>query len=349
MITGIQLHGWAKGPEMVDVAGVAAQSFSTVWLSDQLQSRGVAALLGAIAARTGVGVGTAVTFPFGRNPLEMASTMATLAEFMPEGRQVSMGIGTGGGLVSSLMARENPIERVAEFISLCRALWHGESIRMGDYPRTCEALHLREDARASFTWASEPDVRIVVAGAGPRVLEMAGELADGVICASNYPAHSLAAFRSGQFDSVSNLDSLDRGRERSTRGEFARIYGINLSVSTDREAARTAARRQATLIVSQQPPENLSRAGFEPADYAETRAAVKAGDGVVAAADLLPQHVADNLVISGTPSDCIDALAEVLAYAKGAGFTEAYIGAPVGPDPREAVELLTSQVLPELG
>ncbi|MBA8963660.1 LLM class flavin-dependent oxidoreductase [Rhodococcus opacus] len=348
MIKGIQLHGWADGPQMVEVAEIAAGSFETVWLSDQLQSRGVAVLLGAIAARTGVGVGTAVTFPFGRNPLEMASSMATLAEFMPEGRRVTMGIGTGGGLVSALMPLQNPIDRVAEFIAMCRLLWQGEAIRMGDYPQICTALGLREDARASFSWTSKPDVRVVVAGAGPKVLEMAGELADGVICASNFPAHSLAAFRSGQFDAVSNLDALDRGRKRSRRGEFTRIYGVNLSVSADRESACAAARRQATLIVSQQPPENLHRVGFEPSDYAATRAALKAGDGVDAAADLLPQEVADQLVVSGTPGDCIEALAELLGYAEDAGFTEAYIGAPVGPDPREAVELLTSQVLPEL-
>lgn len=349
MITGIQLHGWAPGPQMVEVAEMAAGSFETVWVTDQLQSRGVATLLGAIAARAGVGVGTAVTFPFGRNPLEMASTMATLAEFMPPGRQVSMGIGTGGGLVSALMARERPVERVAEFIRICRTLWRGEALRMGDHPLTCAALALHEDARAAFSWLPrEADVRVVVAGAGPKVLEMAGELADGVICASNYPAHSLAAFRSGQFDAVSNLDALERGRQRSDLSKFTRIYGVNLSISADREAARTAARRQATLIVSQQPPENLHQVGFEPSDYAATRGAVKAGEGVNAAADLLPQEVADRLVVSGTPSDCIEALAELLDYAGAAGFTEAYIGAPVGPDPREAVELLTKHVLPEL-
>nr|ADD73473.1 putative F420-dependent picric acid reductase [Rhodococcus opacus RKJ300 = JCM 13270] len=348
MIKGIQLHGWADGPQMVEVAEIAAGSFETVWLSDQLQSRGVAVLLGAIAARTGVGVGTAVTFPFGRNPLEMASSMATLEEFMPEGRRVTMGIGTGGGLVSALMPLQNPIDRVAKFIAMCLLLWQGPGIRMGDYPQISPALGLREDARASFSWTSKPDVRVLVAGAGPKVLEMAGELADGVICASNFPAHSLAAFRSGQFDAVSNLDALDRGRQRSRRGEFTRIYGVNLSVSADRDSACAAARRQATLIVSQQPPENLHRVGFEPSDYAATRAALKAGDGVDAAADLLPQEVADQLVVSGTPRDCIEGLAELLGYAEDAGFTEDYICAPVGPDPCEAVELLTSQVLPEL-
>lgn len=349
MITGIQLHGWAPGPQMVEVAEMAARSFETVWVTDQLQSRGVATLLGAIAARAGAGVGTAVTFPFGRNPLEMASTMATLAEFMPAGRQVSMGIGTGGGLVSALMARERPVERVEEFIRICRTLWRGETLRMGDHPLTCAALGAHEDARAAFSWLpSEADVRVVVAGAGPKVLEMAGELADGVICASNFPAHSLAAFRSGQFGAVCNLDALERGRDRSDITGFTRIYGVNLSISADREAACAAARRQATLIVSQQPPDNLHQVGFEPSDYAATRAAVKAGEGVNAAADLLPQEVADQLVVSGTPSDCIEALAELLDYAGAAGFTEAYIGAPVGPDPREAVELLVTHVLPEL-
>ncbi|MFF3563636.1 LLM class flavin-dependent oxidoreductase [Streptomyces sp. NPDC002574] len=348
MIKGIQLHAWTAGPSMVEVAEVAARAFETIWVTDQMQSRGVSAVLGAIAARTGAGVGTAVTFPFGRNPLEQASTMATLAEFMPAGRQVSMGIGTGGGLVSALMDRSNPVGRVAELIGICRALWAGETVRLGDFPLTCKDLGLRDDARVSLDWVEDPAVRVIVAGAGPRILEMAGELADGVMCASNFPAHSLAAFRSGQFDAVSNLDRLESGRERSIRGEFTRIYGVNISVSADRAGAKAAARRQAALIVTQQPHENLQRVGFEQSDYAATREAVKAGDGVHAAAELLPQEIADQLIISGAPGDCIEALTELLEYAAGAGFTEAYVGAPVGPDPAEAVELLTSQVLPEV-
>lgn len=345
MINGIQLHAWAGAPEMVAVAEMAAQEFETVWVTDQLQSRSVAAVLGAIAERTGAGVGTAVTFPFGRNPIEQASTMATLAEFMAPGRQVSMGIGTGGGLVSALLSREKPVESVAELIRLCRALWRGEQVRLGDYPLTCARLRMREEGKVDFPWVDDADVRVIVAGAGPKVLEMAGELADGVICASNFPAHSLAAFRCGQFDAISNLASLEVGRARSDRPDFARIYGVNISVSRDRGAACAAARRQATLIVSQQPHENLETVGFEQSDYAATREAVHNGESVARAAELLPQHVADHLVVSGTPDDCVSALGELLDFAATAGFTEAYVGAPVGPDPRESVELLTSHVL----
>ena len=348
MIKGIQLHAWAGGPDIVEVAELAAQQFETVWVTDQLQSRSVAAVLGAVAARTGAGVGTAVTFPFGRNPLEQASTMATLAEFMPPGRQVSMGIGVGGGLIKALMDCANPVDNVAELISMCRVLWKGQPVRFGDYPLTCERLRLRLDAKAEFSWVQDADVRVVVAGTGPKVLEMAGELADGVICASNFPGHSLAAFRSGQFDAVSNLDALEVGRQRSTRPAFTRIYGVNISVSNDREAANTAARRQATLVLSNQRDEALERAGFDKADYAAAQSAVRSGETLVRAADLLPQEVADQLVVSGTPDDCVAALGELLGHAAGAGFDEVYVGAPVGPDPREAVELLTTRVLPAL-
>jgi alkanesulfonate monooxygenase SsuD/methylene tetrahydromethanopterin reductase-like flavin-dependent oxidoreductase (luciferase family) len=348
MIKGIQLHAWTAGPSMVEVAEAAARTFETIWVTDQMQSRSVGAVLGAIAARTGAGVGTAVTFPYGRNPMEQASTMATLAEFMPPGRQVSMGIGAGGGLVSAMMNRSNPVARTAELITFCRTLWRGDAVRMGDFPITCKELGLREDAHASLDWVRDPAVRVIVAGAGPRMLEMAGEFADGVICASNFPAHSLAAFRSGQFDAVSNLDRLERGRERSERREFTRIYGVNISVAADRESATAAARRQATLIIAQQPHESLERGGFEKADYAAAKDAVNAGLSLHEAAELLPQEIADQLIISGTPGDCVEPLAELLEYARGAGFTETYVGAPVGPDPAEAVELLTSKVLPEL-
>jgi 5,10-methylenetetrahydromethanopterin reductase len=345
VIKGIQLHAWAGAPEMVQVAELAAKEFETVWVTDQLQSRGVATVLGAVAARTGASVGTAVTFPFGRNPLEQASTMATLAEFMSPGQRVSMGIGTGGSLVSALMSQEKPVESVAELIRLCRALWRGEHVRLGDYPLTCARLRMRPDGQVGFPWVDNADVRVVVAGTGPKILEMAGEWADGVICASNFPGHSLAAFRSGQFDAVSNLDGLEKGRARSDRAEFARIYGVNISVSADRDAANAAARRQAALIVGAQPHENLQRVGFEQSDYASARAAIHGGESVPRAAELLPQAVADQLVVSGTADDCVSALGELLDHARSAGFTEAYVGAPVGPDPREAVELLTNRVL----
>ena len=348
MITGIQMQGWTDGRGMVACADLAARRFETVWLTDQLQSRSMAVLLGAIAARADIGVGTSVTFPFGRNPLELASTMATLAELVRPPHRVSMGIGTGGALVDALLKKDHAVERVREFILLSQALWQGETVALDDYPFSQSAVGFREGARASLPFSPATAPRVVVAGMGPRVLEMAGEVADGVICASNFPRHSLAAFRSGRFATVSNLDALDKGRRRSSREHFSRIYGINTSVSADRAAAKDAARRQAALIVGQLPRDVLESAGFDPEACAPAQKAIRDGEGIAGAAAVLPQHVADQLIVSGTPADCIETLEELLEHASRAGFTEAYIGAPLGPDPLEAVGLLTTDVLPGL-
>ena len=163
-----------------------------------------------------------------------------------------------------------------------------------------------------------------------------------------FPPHSLTAFRSGRFAQVSGLDAVERGRSRSSRERFARIFGVNVSISGDREAAKAAARRQAALIIGAQPEQALAAAGFDPEECRGVKAAFREGAGVAGAAERLPQRLADELVVSGTPHDCIAGVRELLAHAAAAGFTEAYVGAPVGPRPAEAIRLLSEVVLPEV-
>lgn len=347
-ITGLQLQSWASGPEMVRFARAAAERLDGVWITDQLQSRSASVLLAAIASHVGCSVGTAVTFPFGRNVLEQASNMATIAEFLPPARQIRMGIGSGGALVDAVIARSAAVDRVREAIECTRRLWSGESVTLGDYPKTCAATGFREGAACKLAFPVEREIEALVAGTGPKVLEMAGEVADGIICASNFPTHSLGAFRSGRFDSVSNLDAVDRGRSRSTRERFARVYGINVSVARDGDAARRTARTQAALIIGAQPEATLASAGIEPGEIVAVKQAFRDGRGVAGAAENLSARTAGLLVIAGTPDECVGDLAELLGHAASAGFTEAYIGAPIGPDPSEAIGLITTELIPRL-
>ena len=347
-ITGIQFQAWTSAPQMVEYAREASRRFETIWLTDQFQSRSVSTLLGAIAASVECSVATGVTFPFGRNPIETASTMATLAELVRPPHKAVLGLGTGGALVDALVEKKQPIGRVREVVMLARALWAGETVELDEYPLSSAAGGFREGAKVALSIDTRPAIDVIVTGTGPQIMALAGEHGDGVLCASNFPSHSLAAFKSGQFHAISNLDAVERGRQKSTRTDFRRIYGINVSVSADRDAARAAARRQAALIIGQQPEPVLIAAGFDLDACRGARAAFCEGAGVAGAAERLPQAIADALVISGTPDDCIAGVAELLRFANDAGFTEAYIGAPVGPRPAEAIQLLTDIVLPEL-
>lgn len=347
-INAIQLQTWAPSGELVELAQRASRRFETVLLTDQFQSRNAYTLMGAMAAHASVGVGTCVTFPFGRSPVEVASAFATLRELVPAQRKVLLGLGTGGALVSAVAHTERPVTRVRELIACCRALWSasGEGAKFADYPATVAAGELREDSAVSLNFRANPDIPIVLTGTGPKILELAGEAADGFLVASNFPQHSLAAFRTGRFDEVSQLDAVDRGRAKSERGDFRRIYGINISVSEDGDAARAATRKQAALIVGKQPEEKLAAVGIDPERCAPVKAAFAEGRGVAGAAEALPQEVADGLIISGTPGDCIEGLSELYEHINRAGFTEAYIGAPVGPDLGTAVDLLADVVIP---
>jgi len=333
---------------MVRFAQAAAERFDDVWITDQLQSRSAYVLLSAIASQVGCGVGTAVTFPFGRNVLEQASNIATIAEFLEPSRRIRMGIGSGGALVDALIPRSAAVTRVRETIECTRKLWRGEAVTLGAFRTTCAATGFRETATCKLAFPVEREIEALVAGTGPKMLEMAGEVADGIICASNFPTHSLGAFRSGQFAAASNMDAVDRGRARSERETFARIYGINISVGRDGDAARRTARTQAALIIGGQPEATLAAAGIDPDEIAPVKQAFREGRGVAGAAERLSPRAAGLLVIAGTPDECIGDLAELLAHAAGAGFTEAYIGAPIGPDPAEAIGLITNELMPRL-
>jgi 5,10-methylenetetrahydromethanopterin reductase len=345
-ITAIQMQTWAPSGELVQLAQRASRRFETVLLTDQFQSRNAYALMGAMAAHADVGVGTCVTFPFGRSPIEVASAFATLRELVPAGREVLLGLGTGGALVSTVAHTRRPVERVRELIACCRDIWSGNGAALADYPVTVGAGDLRDDCTVSLNFDADPEIPIVLTGTGPKILELAGETADGFLVASNFPQHSLAAFRTGRFGEVSRLDAVDNGRVRSDRPDFRRIYGINISVSKDRDAAKAGTRKQAALIVGQQPDENLVSAGIDPERCAPVKAAFAEGRGVAGAADVLPQDIADSLIISGTPADCIEGLSELYEHINRAGFTEAYIGAPIGPDVAAAVDLLADIVIP---
>ena len=125
------------------------------------------------------------------------------------------------------------------------------------------------------------------------------------------------------------------------------IFGINVSVSKDRQLARAHARRQVALVVGN--PRlwpDLARVGLDVDSSEEVRDAFDTGLGVDGAAARCSEALADALIISGTPDECVEPITELRDLALAHGYSEFYVGAPLGPDPVEAAELLLSQVVP---
>lgn len=344
---GVQITPWSNSRELVELGRRLSDVFDVVWVQDQMLARNVYPLLGALA-HAGCGVGTNVTYPIGRNPIDIASAAATIGELIPDDREIVIGMGTGGALVNSLFHKDKPVTAVQEAITLMRALWTGESIQLDDFPVLGAALNYRPGATAKLTFpvVRRPDV--VLAGVGPKILAVAAQHADGLISPSNMPTLSRAAFLSGRFGELSGLDGV-RATRPANATPLRLIFGINVSMSKDRERARAHARRQVALVVGNQRLwPDLAAVGLDVESAGEVKAAFDAGLGIEGAAARCSEALADALIISGSPEECVGPMVELRDMASAQGYSEFYVGAPLGPDPVEACELLLTQVIPQV-
>jgi alkanesulfonate monooxygenase SsuD/methylene tetrahydromethanopterin reductase-like flavin-dependent oxidoreductase (luciferase family) len=276
----------------------------------------------------------------------MASAAATLAELLHPGRELAIGLGTGGALVKSLFSTTQGVERVVETMSLMRGLWTGAAVQLDDYPVLGGSLHFRPGAVMQLTVPVERRPDILVAGVGPKILAAAGEHADGLICPSNLPTTSLAAFRTGRFAELSGLQLAAASRPQGS-APLRLVYGINVSVSLDRDAARAHARRQLALVLGN--PRlwpALDAVGLDASCGAEVKQAFDEGLGVAGAAERISGSLADALIVAGNPDECIEGMTQLRDLAVAHGYEEFFVGAPLGPDPAEAAALLASVVIP---
>lgn len=151
----------------------AANGFDRVLYADERFFRDCWATLGYIAARVpDIGLGVCVTDPFVRHPAVTAAAAATVDEV--SGGRFTLGLGAGvSGFAAMGIERTKPLVAVREAISLIRTLLSGEEANMDG---TVIGFH-----GAGLDFASRPNIPVMIATNGPKMLELAGELADEVM------------------------------------------------------------------------------------------------------------------------------------------------------------------------
>lgn len=325
------------------------RSFDTLWMTDVLSYRNTFVLLAAVASQVKMNLGTNISFPYGRNPIDLATAAASISELLGE-KEFVLGLGTGNRVASSVFERTKPISTIRESLVMIRRLFRGETVELDEYPtlRTICSFNSGGVARLFFTPAKP--IPLVVGGVGPKLLRVAGELTDGVIFASVQPNQGLSAFEMGVFGKISGIKELREGLSQrgSSAGRFRMIYGINISVSDDTVSAREQARREAAAVIGSKADETLAAVGIDIGRIQGVRQAFDRGLGFDGAARALPDDLIDKILIYGTPRQIIEKVEKLLNYARNEGFNEFYIGVPVGPDLPKAIELITKQILPSL-
>jgi 5,10-methylenetetrahydromethanopterin reductase len=276
------------------------ENIDSLWLPDsQLIHRDVYICLSLCARETRrIRLATGVTNPVTRDVSVTASAISTLNE-ISAGRMI-LGIGSGDSSVRRMGLSPEKISYFESYVSALRKLCYGDSIKLAN------------GEKASLRWSSAK-IPIFISATGPRILELAGRIGDGVIinvgCAEKSLKDAIEAINRGQ-----NL-----GGNQKSQFSVADFSFIN--ISEDRRSAIDAARPYVIWYLKNS-PKLFERNGISTRDLESCLD--RSGGGFVER-DFIHSHddysendyrsfVTDEMVsafaIAGTPEDCVRKIRE---------------------------------------
>ena len=281
--SGVVLQGAYEPPRFAEmVEEIDGLGFDHLWLTDSsLHARNAYAYLTlAATCSERLTLGTAVTNPLTRHPAITAASAATVDEI--SGGRFVLGIGAGDRPLLALGMKPAAVSSLRASIAAIRALWTGATVDIEDPAFALHDAHLRFPARG--------DIPVYVSASGPRTLELAGEVADGVILL-------VGLFPEGLAWALEHIDrgAAKAGRDRPDVAVFA--YG---SISDDEEQALESARSIAAWF-PQTAPVICELAGLPASLVAEVKARYAGGEfqEAAAAARLLPDDFVRRVALAG--------------------------------------------------
>jgi len=300
--------------EMVE--RIDSLGYSNLWLTDSsLHARNSYAYL-TLAATTSprLVLGTAVTNPLTRHPAITAVAAATVDD-ISDGRMI-LGIGAGDRPLLALGMRPARLASMRAAIDAIRSLWSGDDVTVEDAAFELHDAHLRFGARS--------EIPIYISASGPKTLELAGEIADGVILLIGLFPEALQWA----------LDHIDRGaaiagRSRPHVAVFA--YG---AIDDDEERALEAARPIAAWF-PQTAPVVCELAGLPSSLLDSVRERYEGGEFQEAegAARLLPDDFVRKVALAGDERQARERIDAVLT----AGADSVHVF-PLGEERMQTIE-----------
>jgi 5,10-methylenetetrahydromethanopterin reductase len=296
------LHPLRDGMEYVRYA--EQRGFEAVWQAESRLVREATVPLAAFAAVTRtIKVGSGVIPIWTRNVGLLAATFATLDELAP-GR-VMLGLGAwweplaskvGVHRRHSLRAMREVVTATRRLLAMERVTYHGDFVHLDDVE--IDIVHGDRSPKS---------VPIYIGATGDRMMELAGEIADGVVL--NYmvsPAYNAKA-----------MDLLAAGAARAGRSlaDVDRPQLVVCSVDADREVALDRSRELLTQYLGQQ-PHIMKASGVDPGlieDIGKILTWPAGPEDIKRAMRLVPDEAVQMISASGTPEECRAKVGEYIA------------------------------------
>jgi 5,10-methylenetetrahydromethanopterin reductase len=306
MRLGVYFDGFAATRDMLKAAQAAeAAGASALWFAQHMGYRDafVSAAAAANATQRTELVPTAIS-AYSWPPLQTAMSIASLEELSAGRAVLAVAVGNMLNLAESGFEPISPLRVLREYVQTLRALLAGESVHLDGAVSKLRGAHLEFHGSRS--------IPILIASTGPKMLQLAGEIGDGVVLSTGLTIETTQRC----------LAEVATGAQRRNGApqDFRRAGFINLAVSEDGTSARAAVRRKlAHLFRSRNHAENIKSSGLD-IDHAAIMDA-NARHDLDAATELLPDAAVSAFACAGTPLQCHERLQEYLSI----GLDEAVI------------------------
>jgi 5,10-methylenetetrahydromethanopterin reductase len=332
---GVAVFGDHPPARTVELARLAEElGLDQVWVNDERFFRDVFVNMTWVACHTRrIQVGCMVTDPYVRHPALTAAAAASVDEL--SGGRVILGMGAGmSGFREMGIERVRPARAIREAVQLIHRLTRGER----EVTLDGELIRFRGGHLGFIPLRPIP---VYVAGRGPKVLEAAGEVADGVVVGS------FASERGIRWA----LDHVARGSARAGRRveDLARVSWLYTAIAADAQQARERVRTGVAVamwgsrgVLGQigvtLPPAVLRFMDEHPYRY-EPELVGELGR-------LLPDELLDEFSIAGTVEEVAARLVRIARL--GIGQAALWLFPPAGGDLESVMRPLTADVLPRV-
>ncbi len=324
------------------------RGFDTIWLAEAYpwwrkhsmearSSTALSALIGRETERLTVGWG--IISPYTRHPIQVAMEARVTQEATGGRDRFRLGFGASKIFMKEIGEGDRkparPLTAIRESIQIVRAMLAGEAVDFEGREYTAHVPPLRDDATAP-----RARVPLYVAGTGPKMQLMAGELADGLLTPSITTPGFVRYAR----------QNLAQGAEAAGRDPAEIDLGCTIvaSIDEDRRRGREGAREIAGMYLANKVQNIqgsadvlLEEAGLSQEQIRPIAEAMESGGRLAAAAAVSDEILDRTRPIAGTPEDCIKAIEE---YHE-AGCTHVMLEL-WGEQRDRQIELFAERVLP---
>ncbi len=285
------LAGGMTIKDVTECARVAEeQDYHSVVMGDGGELDALVSMAACATVTRKLNLGTSILSVFMRTPTQTALGAAAV-DMLSEGR-FTLGLGSSHKVQVKAhhgVKYEKPIERIKETIEIIRAIFRG-----GNASYDGEIFKI-DNFRFLFKPFRE-NLPIRIAALNPKMLQMAGEMADGVVL-----------FQQTTERVKQSMEYVKRGMSsggRNSTNQFETALNVYAAVSRNAGGAKKAVKKRIAWTAGYFPRYNnlLIEEGF-PQEAGEIRQAWLRGD-TDTAINAVTDAIVDSVAVAGTPEQC---------------------------------------------